>query len=289
MRRVKISDLSEELANHVENTWAKWTHRSPKETAEALLSFKRAQEHYKEMIAALGPQKGKKLLEIGSGYNLFLALCLKDGIKAYGVEPANTEFYKFTLKIGSQVLKREGFKTNIVKKGFGEKLPYQDNTFDLVVSFYTLEHVASVKKVIEEATRVLKPGGIHYHVVPNYGSFWEGHYGIFWIPYISKTMAKLYVQLLDKSPKLLDEITFVSQFSLEKDLRGLPLEVKEWGNKEFARKLQNFDLLDINTLISAKKILKVIKFLQLTTLIILLAKLTKSQTPIVLVARKNNA
>jgi ubiquinone/menaquinone biosynthesis C-methylase UbiE len=287
VKSIKTGDLEKNLQKHVENTWAKWTKRSPKETAQALLSFKRAQTHYKEMLGELGNLKDKKLLEIGSGYNIFLALCLKDGIKAQGIEPANTEFYKFTLKIGNEILSRAGFNGKYVKEGIGEKLPYKNGTFDIVTSFYTLEHVQSVERVIKESTRVLKKGGVMYHVIPNYGSFWEGHYGIVWLPYMPKLLAKLYVRLWGKSEKLLNEITFVNQLQLEGILKKLPVTAIEWGNKEFARKLTNFDLLDTSTLVSANKILKVIKFLQITKLIILFAKATKSQTPIILIAKKN--
>ncbi len=39
------------------------------------------------------------------------------------------------------------------------KLPFPDNTFDLVTSFDNLEHIQEYKKVIKEMVRVLKPGG----------------------------------------------------------------------------------------------------------------------------------
>ncbi|WP_245915916.1 class I SAM-dependent methyltransferase [Merismopedia glauca] len=41
----------------------------------------------------------------------------------------------------------------------GEKLPMPDNTFDTVVSTWTLCSIAKVEKAIQEIYRVLKPGG----------------------------------------------------------------------------------------------------------------------------------
>jgi SAM-dependent methyltransferase len=238
------------------------------------------------MENALGTLKGKKLLEIGSGYNLFLAICLEKGIKAYGLEPAHSEFYKHTHKIGKEILRRIGFKNTIVKNGIGEEIPFKENFFDVVASFYTLEHVKDIKKVLAESVRVLKPGGVMYHVVPNYGSFWEGHYGIIWPPYIPKVLARVYVKIWGKSSKLLDEIQLVNQLTLRRDLRLLPIEIEGWGNKEFEKKLSNFNLLDISTIASAKKLLNFFKFFKLIRLVIIFSNIAKAQTPIVLIARK---
>jgi len=43
--------------------------------------------------------------------------------------------------------------------GFGEHLPFPDNTFDLVTMGYALRHVADLRLAFEEYLRVLKPGG----------------------------------------------------------------------------------------------------------------------------------
>ena len=46
-------------------------------------------------------------------------------------------------------------------------LPYEDNTFDLVVSDQVLEHVEGDPfRAVEECRRVLKPGGIAVHATP---------------------------------------------------------------------------------------------------------------------------
>ncbi len=50
--------------------------------------------------------------------------------------------------------------------GDGHRLPFPDETFDAVLSFAVLEHVADPAQVVREAARVLKPGGCVYIVVP---------------------------------------------------------------------------------------------------------------------------
>lgn len=282
----KIADLEKELEIITSNTLAKSTKRPPGETAKALLSWKRSQNFYDDIVDQIGDLKGKKLLEIGCGYSLFLAICKKNGIDAVGIEPATQEFYQHTLKISKEILKRAGVNQNIVKQGVGENIPFKRNTFDAVVSLYTIEHVQNVDKVIKESLRVLKSRGYIYMIIPNYGSFWEGHYGILWIPYLPKSIAKLYVRLWCKDPKALEDYTFVNQIMLEKILSKLPIIVKSWGKNQFSEQVLNLKLSG-GTLGSAKKIIDFIRGVGLLKVSVYLANLLKAQTPIILVGQKN--
>jgi SAM-dependent methyltransferase len=51
--------------------------------------------------------------------------------------------------------------------GFGEKIPYDDESFDLVFSSNVLEHLEKPEEVFKEVSRVLKPGGIFLAKTPN--------------------------------------------------------------------------------------------------------------------------
>jgi SAM-dependent methyltransferase len=50
--------------------------------------------------------------------------------------------------------------------GVGEYLPFQDNTFDAIISVAVLEHVADPIKCAAEISRVLKPGGDLFCCIP---------------------------------------------------------------------------------------------------------------------------
>jgi 2-polyprenyl-3-methyl-5-hydroxy-6-metoxy-1,4-benzoquinol methylase len=49
----------------------------------------------------------------------------------------------------------------------GTKLKFEDNTFDVVVSFETIEHTKRYHEMIKELKRVVKPNGIIYLSTPN--------------------------------------------------------------------------------------------------------------------------
>lgn len=49
----------------------------------------------------------------------------------------------------------------------GEKIPYDESTFDVIISFQVIEHVESDYAFIEEIHRVLKTGGVFIVTTPN--------------------------------------------------------------------------------------------------------------------------
>jgi 2-polyprenyl-3-methyl-5-hydroxy-6-metoxy-1,4-benzoquinol methylase len=65
---------------------------------------------------------------------------------------------------------------DFVKKNIGldqikisnlEKLPFADESFDVVVSLWVLEHLEHPDQVLSEVNRVLKPGGVFLFATPN--------------------------------------------------------------------------------------------------------------------------
>jgi SAM-dependent methyltransferase len=57
-----------------------------------------------------------------------------------------------------------------------ERLPFDDNQFDLVASHEVFEHIADVPAAVREIKRVLKPGGIVYINVHLFPSISGGHH-----------------------------------------------------------------------------------------------------------------
>src|SRR4030042_3578483 len=52
--------------------------------------------------------------------------------------------------------------------GYGESLPYEDETFDAILTFDVFEHVKDIQRTLSECYRVLKAGGRLLAVFPSY-------------------------------------------------------------------------------------------------------------------------
>ena len=66
-----------------------------------------------------------------------------------------------------------------VLAGAGERLPFPENTFDLVLSHEVIEHVQDDRAAIREIFRILRPGGRLVLFCPNRGYPFETH-GVYW-------------------------------------------------------------------------------------------------------------
>lgn len=53
------------------------------------------------------------------------------------------------------------------REGVGETIPYEDESFDIVVSDNVLEHLDNPVAVFREVSRVLRPGGVFLAKTPN--------------------------------------------------------------------------------------------------------------------------
>ena len=93
--------------------------------------------------------KDKRLLDVGCGDGVDLALLAERGVKVFGIDPS-TEFLKKA---------QENNPTGIFKEGVGEALPAEDASFDIVVSKWAMQTSHDVPHVLAEIARVLKPEG----------------------------------------------------------------------------------------------------------------------------------
>ncbi len=152
-----------------------------------------------------------KILEVGAGYGLGFCGLLSRGLDAFAVEPGREPFdgrYHMAMRL----LNDNDLDPARLRRGVAEALPFPNDTFDVVYSNAVLEHVQDPLKAMDEMARVLKPGGVMLTHVPNYHSFYEGHYRVLWFPYIlkSKYVAKAYVDRVHgRDPAFVDTLNFV--------------------------------------------------------------------------------
>ena len=99
---------------------------------------------------------GWTMLDIGCGGGATLKRLLKrsKGAQVYGIDISEESVAK-ARKVNAEVLDRQVFVT----QGSAEKLPYEDNKFDLVTAVETVYFWPDLPNCLKEVRRVVKPGG----------------------------------------------------------------------------------------------------------------------------------
>jgi ubiquinone/menaquinone biosynthesis C-methylase UbiE len=146
------------------------------------------------------PLHGKRVLEIGSGFGTNLADWIKRfAIDGHGVEPGSTGFDSAVY--GSRRLfAANGLDPERLVNAGGEALPFDDESFDVVYSANVLEHTEDPERVIKEALRVLRRGGTLHMEMPNFLSYFEGHYMIAQPPVPWPWVLPAWVRLRGRDP-----------------------------------------------------------------------------------------
>jgi SAM-dependent methyltransferase len=157
----------------------------------ALVALRREEERQEQgRLARLRALFGDRALDghvlnVGCGTGGFNVAAAAAGARVIGVD-GDAE------AIAISRLRRGGCG---IARAVAEALPFADSTFDLVYCFSVIEHVASVTAAIGEMTRVTRPGGAIYVHTPNAWSFYEGHYKLFWVPFLPRPLGRLYLRL----------------------------------------------------------------------------------------------
>ncbi len=100
------------------------------------------------------PRAQGEVLELGCGGGINLQFYDRSKIdKLTGLDPS-AELLDYT----RQEAKALGFEMDILD-GVGEAMPFADDSFDTVLTTFTLCSVQEGKQVLKEMRRVLKPGG----------------------------------------------------------------------------------------------------------------------------------
>lgn len=158
-------------------------------------SYKRAQ-----LLERFVPLSNKRLLEIGSGFGTNLATWIKSyAVDGYGTEP-DGEGFGASFSASRELFAANGIDPERIVGVKGEALPFADASFEIVYSANVLEHTENPLKVLEEAVRVLRPGGILHFEMPNFLSYFEGHYMVPQPPILWSSMLAQWVSLLGRDP-----------------------------------------------------------------------------------------
>jgi SAM-dependent methyltransferase len=119
------------------------------------------------ILEAAGDRARGRVLDDGCGLGLYLERLATGARAAVGVE------------FDAERARLAGGRGLRVAQAAGERLPFPDGTFDLILSHEVLEHVADDRQAMGEIARLLAPGGRAVIFVPNRGYPFETH-GIYW-------------------------------------------------------------------------------------------------------------
>ena len=101
-------------------------------------------------------QDGWTMLDVGCGGGFTIRRLLKqsENAQVYGIDISEESVAK-AKKVNADVLDKQVFVT----QGSAEKLPYEDEKFDLVTAVETVYFWPNLPGCLQEVRRVLKPGG----------------------------------------------------------------------------------------------------------------------------------
>jgi len=98
--------------------------------------------------------KNIKILDVGCGGGFLSNFLAAEDYHVFGVDLSEE-----SLKVAQ---KYDRTKTATYVKANAENLPYTDESFDVVTAMDFLEHVENPQQIIDEISRVLKPGGVFF-------------------------------------------------------------------------------------------------------------------------------
>jgi SAM-dependent methyltransferase len=101
------------------------------------------------MLGRVAAGRYQHALDVGCGEGRFCRLLKSAGVSATGIDP--------TVRLLD--LARQRDPTGDYRIGVAERLEFDSESFDLVVSYVTLVDIVDFRTVIREMVRVLKPGG----------------------------------------------------------------------------------------------------------------------------------
>jgi ubiquinone/menaquinone biosynthesis C-methylase UbiE len=106
-------------------------------------------------LAGLKP--GLKVLDVSCGRGTQSIFYAKD----YGVDVVGLDLSEEMIKTAAENVKKEVLEENVtLKLGDSQDLPFEENTFDVVINECAVGIPDDSQKVLDEMVRVAKPGGI---------------------------------------------------------------------------------------------------------------------------------
>ena len=126
--------------------------------------WRAGQERRLSMTRAACDLEGRRVLDLGCGLGTYMTAFQRHTPHVFGLD---VELERL------QTAHSNGIRGMV--DAVGERMPYADDTFDVVFSNEVLEHVTDDRATVAEVVRILRPGGRAVIFVPNRLYFFETH------------------------------------------------------------------------------------------------------------------
>jgi 2-polyprenyl-3-methyl-5-hydroxy-6-metoxy-1,4-benzoquinol methylase len=160
----QVQRLGESLDFALRDEWSAWLYRNRAERMDASVPFfheGRRRFHLERYRFAANHVQGRRVADIacGTGYGTELLCTVGKAACAVGVDvDAGAVAY---------AAQRHGCDGARYVRTSAQRTGLRDESFDVVVSFETLEHVSGELALLEEFSRLLRPGGLLICSTPN--------------------------------------------------------------------------------------------------------------------------
>ncbi len=126
--------------------------------------FEKPQQELVDVFSKIKDKGVSKVLDLGCGSGRHTVYLAKEGLEVFATDVTDTG-----LQMTKDWLKDEKLNAELIKASCFEKFPFEDNTFDFVVSTRVIYHNYHDKVLfcISEIKRVLKTDGYVFLMVPD--------------------------------------------------------------------------------------------------------------------------
>lgn len=141
------------------------------------------------LLDLAGRPQPMRLLEIGTG---------SGGIAHWFATHPELRCEVCAVDVCDNRLVRDGYAFQLVQ---GVELPFEDTSFDVVISNHVIEHVGNESaqhQHLAEIRRVMKPDGVGYLAVPNRWMLTEPHYQLKFLSWWPRSWRTPYLKLMRK-------------------------------------------------------------------------------------------
>lgn len=117
-----------------------------------------------ERLARIFKENGvQRVLDLGCGTGRHLLFFSKKGFDVYGLDKSPKG-----LEIAKNWLDEENLSTKLTNQRIDQKLPYENDFFDVIISIQVIHHnlMKEILFSVKEIERVLKPKGFIFITVP---------------------------------------------------------------------------------------------------------------------------